>query len=250
MYDNEADKEAAERATLYSLGWFADPVFFGQFPKTMLDNAKGNLTAFTAEESKLLRGSIFGPEGPFLCINHYSSHFVRALGENEVVNGAEGWAANQATFSTQINGTKLIGPPADSGWLYVVPTGMRGILNWAQKRYNEFNPSFVITENGVDCPNEDSFNYLDDVLNDYFRVNFLKTYIENLALAIEDGVNVKGYFVWSLLDNFEWADGYAKRFGMVYVDFKDPSRPRTPKSSYYWYRHLATHVSQDLIDNE
>jgi len=106
---------------------------------------------------------------------------------------------------------------------------MRKIVNYIQKTYS---PKYiVVTENGVDVPDESSLPII-QAINDTFRVDYYSDYLENLLAAIqEDKVDVRGYFAWSLLDNFEWGDGYAKRFGIHYVDYTQPSLPRTPKKS-------------------
>jgi beta-glucosidase len=90
-----------------------------------------------------------------------------------------------------------------------------------------------VTENGAAYPDLRSH---DGRVRDVERVEYLERYLGAVARAIEAGVPVRGYFVWSLLDNFEWAHGYSKRFGLVYVDY--PTLERVPKSSFYWYRDL------------
>jgi beta-glucosidase len=108
---------------------------------------------------------------------------------------------------------------AESSWLLVYPQGLRGLLKWVDKRYNH-TPVYVF-ENGVSVPGETSLP-IEEAVHDTFRLNYYNDYISNMASAInEDGVDVRGYFAWSLMDNFEWADGYNVRFGMVYVDYND-----------------------------
>jgi len=95
-----------------------------------------------------------------------------------------------------------IGPKADSDWLFVYPQGIRSILNWIQHRYQ---PEMIyITENGVDVPGESNMP-VEQALKDTFRLNYLQGYLSEVAKAINlDGAKVKAYFVWSLMDNFEW----------------------------------------------
>ena len=76
----------------------------------------------------------------------------------------------------------------------------------------------------------------DGAIHDLERIRYLDAYLAEVAAAMADGVPVRGYFVWSLLDNFEWAEGYSKRFGLVFVDY--PTLERIPKDSFYWYRDL------------
>ncbi|MEM1891190.1 MAG: family 1 glycosylhydrolase, partial [Thermofilaceae archaeon] len=95
-------------------------------------------------------------------------------------------------------------------------------------------PSEVyVTENGAAFKDE----VVDGRVHDPERIEYLKAHIEQVWRAIQDGIPVKGYFVWSLLDNFEWAEGYTKRFGIVYVDFK--TQKRIIKSSGYWYSEVV-----------
>ncbi|MBA0643943.1 hypothetical protein Goklo_028185 [Gossypium klotzschianum] len=120
---------------------------------------------------------------------------------------------------------------AASEWLYIVPWGLRKVLNYIARKYN--NPPIYITENGMD-DEEDNSLPLSEILDDKLRVHYFKGYLAAVAQAIKDGADVRGYFAWSLLDNFEWAQGYTKRFGLVYVDYKN-SLTRHPKSSAYWF---------------
>ena len=137
-----------------------------------------------------------------------------------------------------------------SEWLLIVPWGLRRLLNFIKERYN--NPIIYITENGV----SDRTNAKEDDQ----RCNFLRRYINEalkgdknysavlefrprksrLFIAVQlDGVDLRGYTCWSLLDNYEWACGYAERFGLHYVDFNDPNRTRTPKKSAGVYSEIV-----------
>ena len=130
---------------------------------------------------------------------------------------------------------KPIGPQAQSSWLNVYPEGLRGILKWINDRYT--NETIYVFENGVSVPNETKMS-IADAVHDKFRVDFYKGYIQNAINVVTlDGVNLKGYFGWSLMDNFEWADGYDVRFGMAYVDFD--TQKRYMKDSLIWYAQMA-----------
>jgi beta-glucosidase len=109
------------------------------------------------------------------------------------------------------------------GWP-VVPDGLRELLVGLRDRYGDDLPPVYITENGCSYPGVD----------DPERVSYLDAHVRAVADAIAAGVDVRGYFVWSLLDNFEWAEGYTQRFGLVHVDFE--TQRRTPKPSFAWYR--------------
>ncbi|XP_074363307.1 beta-glucosidase 6-like [Apium graveolens] len=124
---------------------------------------------------------------------------------------------------------------ANSIWLYIVPWGMRSLLNYVKTRYG--NPLVIITENGMDDANNSSIS-IKDALKDEKRIKYHNDYLTNVLAAItEDGCNVKGYFAWSLLDNFEWASGFSSRFGLYYVDYHDKLR-RYAKDSAYWFKRF------------
>jgi len=225
--NNKDDIAAVDTYTAFNLGWFADPQVFGDYPEIMKSYITDNrLPKFTDEQKALLKGSC-----DFLGINHYSSVFVQHTG---VPGNAWDNDNRLRAGPTDVNGN-LIGPYAESKWLNVVPKGLRGLLNWANKRYNHM-PIYIF-ENGVSCPGESS-KPVDQALNDVFRINYLTGYISNMALAmLEDKVDVRGYFLWSIIDNFEWADGYDVRFGTVYIDYENGLK-RYPKKSVIWYSEL------------
>jgi beta-glucosidase len=127
-------------------------------------------------------------------------------------------------------------PPANyartaMGWP-VDPQGMTDVLLGLRNRYRSALPPIVITENGA--------AFTDDIVrgavHDADRIAFLDAHIRAVRKAMDAGIDVRGYLVWSILDNFEWADGYGPRFGLVRVDYA--TQRRTPKDSYYWYRKL------------
>jgi beta-glucosidase/6-phospho-beta-glucosidase/beta-galactosidase len=225
---SQEDKDAATRNLEFQLAWYADPVFFGTYPASMVALVGDRLPKFTEEESAQLKGS-----WDFFGLNHYTSTYVRKPDSPAPLPGKGGsWGADQYTAQTVTSIEGLpIGVLADSSWLHVVPWGFRKMLNWVAERYG--NPGIYVTENGCDVPNESQLP-LAEALNDQFRVDFYRGYLGNMAEAMKDGVKVKGYFAWSLLDNFEWADGYSKRFGLHYVDYSDNLK-RYKKASAKWY---------------
>ena len=107
----------------------------------------------------------------------------------------------------------------------MVPSGLHDLLIGLRETYGDRLPPIYITENGCSGP---------DVVDDQFRIDYLDGHLRAVHRAITDGVDVRGYFVWSLLDNFEWAEGYSQRFGLVRVDFE--TQERTPRASYHWLR--------------
>ncbi|MCM0675997.1 GH1 family beta-glucosidase [Micromonospora phytophila] len=115
----------------------------------------------------------------------------------------------------------------------VVPDGLRELLGWLRDTYGDDLPPIQVTESG--CAYDDAPD-ADGRVHDPERIAYLDGHLRAVRAAIDEGVDVTGYFVWSLLDNWEWAEGFTKRFGLVHVDFD--SGARTPKSSYAWFRDL------------
>jgi beta-glucosidase len=225
---NPVDVAAANRALEFYAAWYADPVFKGDYPDSMKMYVGNRLPVFTDAEKQLLKGS-----ADFYALNHYTSRWATP-NPNPTGQGPD--ADSHTNTFAERNG-QLIGPQADSNWLYVVPYGIRKNLFWLQDRYGRLD--FWITENGVDVPNESAMP-LNQALNDTFRVNYYNDYLTELSHAIYDTtykVNVKGYFAWSLMDNFEWNDGYNKRFGIHYVDYKN-SLTRYQKNSAKFFKNL------------
>ena len=118
---------------------------------------------------------------------------------------------------------------APLGWP-VVPDGFRRLLGWISHRYH--HPEIIVTENGCASPDR----ILDGQVDDAARRDYLGGYLTAAHHALADGAHLGGYFVWSLMDNFEWAQGYAMRFGLHHVDFATGTR--TPKASAHWYRDV------------
>ena len=120
--------------------------------------------------------------------------------------------------------------------MYCVPWSLRKILLWIKQNYND--PDIFITENGFSVEGEDSMKG-ESALQDKVRIQFLQEYLKEALKAInQDGVKLKGYFYWSLMDNFEWSDGYRSRFGLYRVEFNDPERPRVAKNSAKAYKEI------------
>jgi beta-glucosidase len=120
------------------------------------------------------------------------------------------------------------------GW-EIYPDGLHECLQKIKEIGN--NPDIYITETGGAFDDELS---IDGTVNDNLRISLLQKYTEQASSAIEEGVNLKGIFIWSLMDNFEWAEGFSKRFGLIFVDYK--TKKRTIKDSGYWYKNLIGEI--------
>ncbi|WVZ00807.1 hypothetical protein V8G54_026876 [Vigna mungo] len=182
------------------------------------------LPEFTEEESKLLVGSF-----DFLGVNYYTTYYAADAPKTKP-NYETDCKANLSSFR---NGVP-IGPSSGSSWLYVYPKGIRELLLYTKEKYND--PLIYITENGVSELDEPTLS-LEKSLDDKHRVHFYYHHLYYINSAIRDDVNIKGYFAWSLLDNFEWNDGYAVRFGIHFVDYKDGLK-RHEKLSAKWFKNF------------
>ena len=113
---------------------------------------------------------------------------------------------------------------------------------WLAKFYHErYQLPILITENG--CANTDWVD-CDGAVKDFPRVDFLRRYLGQLKRAADDGIPIDGYFLWSLMDNFEWAEGYSQRFGLIHVDYQ--TQKRTLKQSAHWYKEVIAANGADL----
>ncbi|CAL5364751.1 unnamed protein product [Camellia sinensis] len=223
LSDKIEDKKAAARRLDFQLGWYLDPIFYDDYPETMREILGNRLPKFSQKDKELLRNSV-----DFIGLNHYTSRFIahtKNHGENCF------YKAQEVERIAEWDGGEMIGDKAASSWLYVVPWGIRKVLNYIAQRYN--NPPIYVTENGMDDEDNDS-DPLHEMLDDKLRVCYYKSYLAAVSQAIKDGTDVRGYFAWSLLDNFEWSCGYTKRFGLIYVDYKN-GLSRHLKSSAYWF---------------
>lgn len=219
-----ADNYAAQRARDFVFGWFMHPVVYGEYPKTMQEIVGDRLPKFTEEEVKIVKGSI-----DYLGLNQYTTYYM--YDPHQTPPSDLGYQQDwNAGFAYDKNGVQ-IGSSAHSTWLYDVPWGLYKCIMYIKERYE--NPTIIISENGMDDPGNVT---LPDALHDTKRMTYYRGYLAQLKKAIDDGANVVGYFVWSLMDNFEWRLGYTSRFGIVYIDFNDLSRH--PKTSAYMFQQL------------
>lgn len=217
--EDPLDVEAAERKLEFSISWFADPVYFGHYPESMVKQLGSRLPTFTPEEAALVKGS-----NDFYGMNHYTANYIK---HKTTTPDPFDFLGNLETLFISKSGA-CIGPETQSFWLRPNPQGFRDLLNWLSKRYN--HPKIYCTENGTSLKGENDLP-LEKILEDDFRVEYFRGYIDALGKAVaEDGVNVRAYLAWSLMDNFEWAEGYETRFGVTFVDYEGGQK-RFPKKS-------------------
>ncbi|WP_107100882.1 GH1 family beta-glucosidase [Streptomyces graminilatus] len=208
----QADLEAAGFYDLLLNRLFADPVLLGEYPEGLGELMPGDVAADL---------KVIGEPLDFYGVNYYSPTKVGAPQGTDIEFGGLTIPAELPFSVHEIEDV----PVTDFGWP-VVPEALTELLTTFRDRYGDRLPPVVITENGC------SYEGLDD----QDRIAYLDGHVRALHRALEAGVDVRGYFVWSLLDNFEWAEGYARRFGLVHVDFE--TLERTPKASYGWFKEL------------
>lgn len=238
--------EALNRVFAFNFGWMLDPLVFGDYPVEMRNIHGKNLPSFSYAEKKIVKGSL-----DFIGVNHYTVLYVTDCSHTS--SSCSPLQANRASGFLKTGPTRdgvPIGEQTGYPRFCVVPRGMEGVVEYLSDRYN--NTPLFITENGyAGVPKEN----IQDSLNDVKRVKYMKSYLASLAQAIRKGADVRGYFVWSLMDSFEWIQGYSLKFGLHHVDFKTLNR--TPKLSAKWYseflakkdRHGCRHHQLGLIQN-
>jgi beta-glucosidase len=178
---------------------------------------------FTPSEWALIKGS-----SDFYGMNTYTTNLIQAGGDDE-------FQGNTKYTFTRPDGTQL-GTQGHSPWLQAYAPGFRALLNYLYKRYKM---PIYCTENGFSIVNENDLP-LEKALHDHDRVEYYKGNLNAMLAAVhEDGVDVRSYFAWSLLDNFEWADGYDTRFGCTYVDYT--TMKRYPKDSAKFVSKVRSH---------
>uniref|UniRef100_A0A3P8SA68 Lactase n=1 Tax=Amphiprion percula TaxID=161767 RepID=A0A3P8SA68_AMPPE len=211
----------------FFLGWYAHPIFKGDYPEIMRTTIRerslaaglpqSRLPEFTPEEIQRINGT-----HDFFGLNHYTS----VLAFHIDVGDSQDYDSDRGT-ATMSDRTWL---ETGSAWLRITPFGFRKLLEYIKDEYG--NPQIYVTENGV---SEKGAVDLNDVHRKYYYENYIN---QGLKARVLDGADLRGYTAWSLMDNFEWAEGYAERFGLFFVNRSDPALPRIPKMSASYYTSI------------
>ncbi|KAF8053815.1 hypothetical protein N665_1372s0003 [Sinapis alba] len=241
-YDSNCpdDKEACERAMEFMFGWHMDPTVYGDYPEVMKKSIGKRLPSFTAAQSKKLRGSF-----DFVGVNYYSAFYVKSIAEVDL--NTPNWRSDaRIEWRKQNKAGQTLGVRGGSEWDFLYPQGLRKFLNYAKNKYE--SPKFMITENGhcdIDYEKKPKLTNLMDLQ----RTEYHKKHLQSIQQAIlEDGVEVEGYFAWSLLDNCEWNAGYGVRYGLFYVDYNNGLK-RFPKMSAMWFKEFLKR-EEEMGDSE
>jgi beta-glucosidase len=235
--DSEADRAAAERYHAMNNDFFLYAAMHGEYPKAFIGEPPYDAMGFRPGDDKLMRAPL-----DWIGFHYYTRRIVSDIGSSRSN------AAGQANFGTEFENDEASsrdrytrfkavmpteGPLTDAG-LEVWPRGIYDLVMRITREYHR--PIIEITESGcsyLDAPYEKDDNGVPDAR----RTEFFREELAELARVIADGANVRAFHAWSLLDNFEWTDGYSQRYGLTYVDFRD--QKRTMKDSGRWYARVA-----------
>jgi beta-glucosidase len=211
--DSAADKAAAERAFQFHNGAFFGPVFKGEYPAIMLEALSSKMPVIEEDDLKIINQKL-----DWWGLNYYTP---MRLSDNP---------AKDAEFPATIEAPPVSKTKTDIGWEVYSPA-LKSLVEYLYLRYDL--PDCYITENGA-CYNMEVKN---GEVDDQPRLDYYAEHLAVTADLIKEGYPMRGYFAWSLMDNFEWAEGYRMRFGLVHVDYD--TQVRTVKKSGKWYRDLA-----------
>lgn len=236
--EDERDRLAAKKDDTMSNRFLLDRTFLGELsPETdeiVTSVLSQNNKTYTVYDGDLEELKAAAPLLDFLGINYYQSTFVEYYeGENDINFNGTG------EKGTSLYAFKGIGeykfdmdiPRTDWDWL-IYPQGLYDMIMRIVRDYPNYKKLYI-TENGMGYKDD----FVDGTIDDQPRIEYIKGHLEAIAQTIEEGANVQGYFLWSLMDVFSWANGYNKRYGLFYVDFD--TQQRYPKKSAYWYKQLS-----------
>ena len=202
------------------LPWWFDATLKGEYPADLMA-AYGEL-ADAVQDGDL---AVINQPLDWVGINYYFDILLRGLASGEATNRMRAYPT-----VTDVTESDMRAVHTDMGWP-ITPEGFTDLLVRLHRDYPNLPPVYI-TENG--CAYDDPV--IEGVCNDSRRIEYLDLHLRALKDAIDEGVDIRGYYQWSLMDNFEWALGYDKRFGLVHIDFE--TLERTPRDSAHWYREV------------
>lgn len=236
--DVKEDQRAAELEDILANKLLLDATFYGEYSKKtmdgieeILDKNNGKLVIEDGDIDLFKEASKYND---FLGINYYQSSFIKAYdGESEINHNGTG-DKGTSVFRLKGVGERRVDvdvPTTDWDW-FIYPEGLYDMMVRIKNEYPNYKKIYI-TENGMGYKDE----FEDGIIMDAPRIDYIRKHLNAVAKAIEEGVNVKGYFLWSLMDLFSWSNGYNKRYGLFYVDFE--TQKRYPKESAYWYKRIS-----------
>ena len=236
--ENPADVRAADLEDIIHNRFILDATYLGHYSDHTMEGvrhileANGGTLDLRKEDFEVLTAA--KDLNDFLGINYYMSDWMRAYdGETEITHNATG-AKGGSVYRIKGVGQREFDvdvPRTDWDWM-IWPQGLYDQIMRVIHDYPNYKKIYI-TENGLGYKDE----FVDDTVYDDARIDYIRQHLNVLSDAIRDGANVKGYFLWSLMDVFSWSNGYEKRYGLFYVDFE--TQKRYPKKSAYWYKKVA-----------
>ncbi|MFX1508487.1 MAG: GH1 family beta-glucosidase [Promethearchaeota archaeon] len=226
--DSNLDKQAATIVDTITNRWFLDPVLKGSYPKKILKVITEKYGISFPDEDLSLLKSVLPMD--FLGLNNYSCNRVGVSKPEDLIDIVTFLKDYVAGATTGEDKREEGREYSEMGW-EICPQGFYDLFINLDKDYN--HPLIYITENGIACQDD---NIVNNLVIDDDRIEYLEKYLEATSRAINAGVNLQGYFVWSFLDNFEWLHGYSKRFGLIRVNFD--TLERIWKKSAHWYKDV------------
>lgn len=236
--DTPENRQAAKNEDILANQFVLDATFLGEYTQETLDTIQRlvaiNQGTFDYEQSDIETMKQAAQLNDYLGINYYQSHFIQAYnGEDDIYHNGTG-DKGTSRFRLKGVGERMFKEGierTDWDWL-IYPEGLYDMMKRIVAQYPNYK-AIYITENGMGYKDD----FVDGLIDDQPRIDYIKKHLQWILKAIEEGVYVKGYFVWSLMDVFSWSNGYNKRYGLFYVDFQ--TQKRYPKASAYWYKKVS-----------
>ncbi len=224
---NEKDILAAKYSNGNFNDWFLNPIFKGEYPFSMIELYGKDMESFPEEDMKIIK---IGDKLTSLGLNYYHGHIIK-YDEASLLKYKD---IDYPKEDIQSLGWPNFYPPK-------YPAGLFDILDQIYSEYKDFGlKQIYVTENGIAL--NTPWDGKSEIVNDDKRIEYIKIHLEQVLKAVNSGVPVKGYFAWTLMDNYEWAEGYRPEssFGLIHVDRK--SLKRIPKKSFFWYKNLIKNL--------
>jgi 6-phospho-beta-galactosidase len=236
--DKTEDKRAAYLDDTIANKFMLDACFKGEYGKdtweTIHEILEKNHGTFIVYDGDMDIIRVAAKDIDFLGMNYYSSHFLQGYdGESKMHHNGTG-EKGTSVFALQGIGARVSNPNVETtDWDWpIYPQGMYDMLVRIKRDYPNYKKIYI-AENGMGYKDD----FVDGKIDDTPRIEYIRKHFTYILKAIQEGVNVKGYYVWSLMDVLSWSNGYNKRYGLFYVDFE--TQKRYPKKSAYWFKKIA-----------